>query len=148
VLFTETATGESAIRLFLESTLEHQEGAGPLEYGASSFSFWTHHPGLAAVFQTPLLGDTSLFKLSFLMFAGFCLSLAALTKGRSPAQLAALTAAAAAAVQLWKTHATGSYVEWYLPFLMIALFTQGGIAVTGEGKAGLDAEPSATPATV
>jgi hypothetical protein len=148
VLFTETATGESAIRLFLESTLEHQEGAGPLEYGASSFSFWTHHPGLAAVFQTPLLGDTSLFKLSFLMFAGFCLSLAALTKGRSPAQLAALTAAAAAAVQLWKTHATGSYVEWYLPFLMIALFTQAGIAPTGEGKADRDAEPSATPVTV
>ena len=26
-----------------------------------------------------------------------------------------------AAVQLWKSHAAGTYVEWYLPFLLIAL---------------------------
>ncbi len=27
----------------------------------------------------------------------------------------------AAAFQLWKTHAGGTYVEWYLPFLLLAL---------------------------
>ena len=123
--FTDAGPGENAISLFLESTLEHQEGTGPLEYGLSSFSFWTHHPGLSAIFQRPLFGDSSLYKLSFLLFAGFCGFASMLAKDRSPAQLAALTAATAAAIQLWKTHATGSYVEWYLPFLLIAILTQG-----------------------
>lgn len=125
VVFTEPEPGQSAIRLFLESTLEHQEGTGPLEYGGSTFSFWNHHPSLAAILQVPLFGDTSLFKLSFMLFAAFCAVATIASKGRSPAQLAALTAAVAAAVQLWKTHATGSYVEWYLPLLMVALFAQG-----------------------
>ena len=136
--FTHAAPGESAVRLFVESTLEHQEGTGPRQYGASQFSFWTHQPGLAAVFQRPLFGDSSLLKLSFILFVGFCGFLTWLAKDRSVAQLAGLTAAAAAAVQLWKTHATGSYVEWYLPFLMIALFTQSvehGSAADDHGSA-------------
>jgi hypothetical protein len=122
--FTEAGPGENAIRLFLESTLEHQEGTDPLEYGTSSLSFWNHQPGLAAIFHAPLVGDSSLFKLTFILFATFCLVLAFMAKGRTRAQLAGLTAAAGAAVQLWKTHATGSYVEWYIPFILIALFAQ------------------------
>jgi len=110
-----------AMRLFLESTLEHQEGAGALEYGASTFGFWGTHPGLAAVFQQPLFGSTSLFKPMFLGFVALCLAAAVWARGRTVPQLAALTAMLAAAIQLWKTHATGSYVEWYLPFLIIAL---------------------------
>src|SRR5205085_1610658 len=35
---------------------------------------------------------------------------------------ALLAAAIAAAVQLWKTQATGTYVEWYYPLLLIGLF--------------------------
>ena len=124
VAFTPTGPDENALSLFLESTLEHQEGTGPREYGGSEFSFWTYQPGLSAVFQTPMFGESSLFKLSFILFATFCLTLSYLARGRSVAQLAGLTAAAAAAVQLWKTHATGSYVEWYLPFLMLALLAQ------------------------
>ena len=45
-----------------------------------------------------------------------------LARGRSLAQLALLIAAMAAAVQLWKTHAGGTYVMWYLPFLLLGLF--------------------------
>jgi len=124
ITMTDTGPGDSAVGLFFESTLEHQEGTGPREYGGSEFSFWTHQPGLSAAFQTPLVGGSSLFKLSFLLYAGFVGLLSLASRGRTVAQLAALTGAAAAAVQLWKTHATGSYVEWYLPFLMIALFAQ------------------------
>ena len=121
VVYYSHAPAGDALRLFMESTLEHQEGGSPLEYGASRFSFWGTHPALAAVFQRPLFGSTSLFKPMFLAFAALCLAAAWWARGRTVPQLAALTAMLAAAIQLWKTHATGSYVEWYLPFLIIAL---------------------------
>jgi hypothetical protein len=37
-------------------------------------------------------------------------------------------------IQLWKTHATGSYVEWYLPFLIIALVGQVATARPPDGQ--------------
>jgi hypothetical protein len=130
----------SAIRLFLESTLEHQEGAGALEYGASTFSFWGTHPALAAVLQQPLFGTTSLFKPMFLAFVALCLAAAFWARGRTVPQFAALTAMLAAAIQLWKTHATGSYVEWYLPFLIIAL-----LGAAASGSRGEPENPSPAP---
>ncbi|MDX1649472.1 MAG: hypothetical protein R3263_06430, partial [Myxococcota bacterium] len=51
-----------------------------------------------------------------------------LARGRTPAQLALLTAALALAVQLWKPHAGGTYVTWYYPFLLIGLFAGGARA--------------------
>lgn len=130
--FTQAGPDESAIRLFVESTLEHQEGAGQFEYGASSFTFWTHRPSLAAILQTPIFGSSSLFKPTFLAFLGFVGVCAALARNRSALQLAALTGAVAAAIQLWKTHATGSYVEWYLPFIMLALFAQSHVGTEAD----------------
>lgn len=121
LVFTPPLDGKGPIRLFLESTLEHQEGMAAREYGASLYSFWGTHPGAAAVWQAPLFGNTSLFKPTFLLFAAAALASAAWVRGRSVAQLAAITAALGAGVQLWKTHATGSYVEWYMPFLLLAL---------------------------
>lgn len=122
--FTHAPAGVSPLRLFLESTLEHQEGTGAREYGASKIGFWGSHPELA-FWQTPLFGDTSLFKPTFLLFAAFASGLFFLARNRTPAQFAGLVAAVGAGVQLWKTHAQGSYVEWYLPFLLIALFAVG-----------------------
>jgi hypothetical protein len=55
--------------------------------------------------------------LALLSLGGFFLA-----RNRRPAQLALLLAAIAAAVQLWKTQATGTYVEWYYPLLLIGLF--------------------------
>lgn len=121
VAFTPAPEGSNAIAMFLSSTLEHQEGVGLRQYGASTFGFWGTHPGLASFWQAPLWGTFSLFKPSFLVYAGFCLATFFLARGRSLAQLAGLTAALTAGVQLWKTHAAGSYVEWYLPFLLVAL---------------------------
>lgn len=135
VYFTHAPPGENPIRLVLQSTLEHQEGTRPLEYGASHFGFWGTHPQLAAFWQRPLFGDTSLFKPTFLLFASFSLGALFLARGRSLPQLAALTAALGAGVQLWKTHAAGSYVEWYLPFLLVALL----------GAAGRDAQQDSAP---
>lgn len=121
LIFTPAPEGTNSISMFLESTLEHQEGLGSKEYGGSPFGFWGTHPELAAFWQVPLFGTGSLFKPTFLIFASFAASAFFLARGRSLAQLAALTAMVGAAVQLWKTHAAGSYVEWYYPFLLIAL---------------------------
>jgi hypothetical protein len=125
VWFTHAGPGESALRLMLQSTLEHQEGFGAREYGASAFSFWGTHPGLAAFWQHPLYGSTSVFKPTFLLFVGLCLAAAVWARARTVPQFAALTAMLGSAIQLWKTHATGTYVEWWLPFLLIALFCAG-----------------------
>ena len=60
VAFTP-ATGEAgSVSLFLESTVEHQEGIGDREYGTSSLGFWGTHPRLARFWQSPLVG-TSVF---------------------------------------------------------------------------------------
>jgi len=127
VAFTPSVGDQGPVSLFLDSTLEHQEGAAEDEYGKSPFSFWGTHPGLADVFHTPLVGSSSLFKPTFLLFAAYCIAMFFFAKGRSIPQLAALTASVAAGLQLWKSHATGTYVEWYLPFLVIALLgTAGG----------------------
>ena len=133
VYFThDTVLG--SVRLFLESTLEHQEGFGPLQYGNSANSFWTTHPGLAAVLQRPVFGTTSLFKPTFLGFMALCLAAAWWARGRTVPQFAALTAMLGSGIQLWKTHATGSYVEWYLPFLIIALVGQVATARPPDGQ--------------
>ncbi|HXI21527.1 MAG TPA: hypothetical protein VNH46_10600, partial [Gemmatimonadales bacterium] len=125
LVFSRGLQGETAAQAFERSTVEHQEGTTAREYGASHFSFWGTHPALAEVWQRPLTRGSSIFKPTFLLFVGFCGLTFFLARGRSQAQLAGLTAAVAAAVQLWKTHATGTYVAWYLPFLLLALLAAG-----------------------
>jgi hypothetical protein len=119
---THPPPGQGFVRMFLESTLEHQEGIGEQRYGASLLSFWGHYPGLARYLQQPLFGSGSLWKPMFLLFVGLCGAGFFLARGRSQVQLVALTAMLAAGVQLWKTHAGGTYVEWYYPFVLLALF--------------------------
>jgi hypothetical protein len=124
--FTPTSGDKGPVALFLESTLEHQEGTGTREYGKSVDSFWGTHPDAAAFWQKPLTAGTSLLKPSFLLFAAAALLSAWWVRTRSLMHLAAITAALGAGIQLWKTHATGSYVEWYFPFLLLALMAGGG----------------------
>jgi hypothetical protein len=136
VAFTPAPEGSNAITMFLNSTLEHQEGVGLREYGASTFGFWGTHPSLASFWQAPLWGTFSLLKPSFLLYSGFSLATFFLARGRSWAQLAGLTAALTAGVQLWKTHAAGSYVEWYLPFLIVAILCSGSFDANADPDPG------------
>ncbi|HTL05533.1 MAG TPA: hypothetical protein VL241_07275 [Gemmatimonadales bacterium] len=110
-----------AIRTFLQAVIEHQEGTDPRDYGTSLFGFWGTHPGLAGVFHTPLLGGSPFTSPIFLIFLGCCALACWLVRNGTLATLAAASAAVAAAVQLWKTHGGGTYIEWYLPFLIVAL---------------------------
>ena len=144
IAFTPAPEGTNAISMFLQSTLEHQEGVGLRQYGASAFGFWGTHPGLASFWQAPLWGTSSLLKPSFLVYAACCLAAFFLARGRSVAQLAGLTAALTAGVQLWKTHAAGSYVEWYLPFLIVAILCLDPRSST-DGSAAADTPHATRP---
>ena len=122
VYFTGSIGDQGPIDLLLTSTLEHQEGVGQLEYGASKFSFWGTHPALASFWQQPVFGNTAIFKPSFILFSALSAFAFFLVRGKDRVQLALLVAVLASAIQLWKTHAGGTYVEWYLPFLLIGFF--------------------------
>jgi len=121
IWFTGTLDGKGSVQLMLESTLEHQEGFSDDQYGQSPFSFWGNFPALAAFWQAPLIGSTSIFKPTFLIFASYCLAAFFLARGKTELEFSLLLASLAAALQLWKTHAAGTYVEWYYPFLLIGL---------------------------
>jgi hypothetical protein len=122
IYFTGSIGDQGPIDLLITSTLEHQEGIGEHEYGATKFSFWGAYPALASFWQQPMFGGTSIFKPSFILFLTLSALAFFLVRGKGRVQLALLVAVLASAIQLWKTNAGGTYVEWYLPFLLIGIF--------------------------
>jgi hypothetical protein len=118
---TERAGGRNPIELFLEGSIAHQEA--PDQYGSSTLSFFGAHPAAKATIRAPLFGEKArMVTPVFLLAAGFSLAGFWLGRRRTPAQLAFLTASTIACVQLWKHHASGTYVEWYYPLLLIGVF--------------------------
>ena len=124
LLMTQTTENESAFKAIYESTVGHQEAKDA--YGSSTFSFWGTHPRLATFWQKPFIEGRYLLKPSFLLFSLFIIGTFFMSRGRTVTQFAFLTAAVAIAVQLWKSHAGGTYVEWYYPFFLIGLLGYQG----------------------
>ena len=120
LLMTQSSETESALQIIYKSTVAHQEAKD--SYGSSTFSFWGLHPNFASFWQTPFIEGWFLLRPSFLTFAAFIGGTFFMARNRTTTQLAFLTAAIAIAIQLWKSHAGGTYVEWYYPFLLIGLF--------------------------
>ena len=110
-----------AVKQFLAAVIEHQEGVGPRQYGASTFGFWGTHPGLASFWHHPLVGSSPFLHPMFLVFMLLCIGACFWVRRGGLTSLAAATALVGAGVQLWKTHGGGTYIEWYLPFLILAL---------------------------
>jgi hypothetical protein len=119
VLLTHHTPGESVFSVLYESTVGHQEAHGG--YGSSTFSFWGTQPWLGALWQRTLVPGWYLLRPSVILFALLIGASFFLARNRSVPQLAFLTAAVIIAVQIWKSHAGGTYVEWYYPFLLIGL---------------------------
>lgn len=122
LLLTDSPEGGSVLQTIYESTVGHQESKDA--YGSSTFSFWGTHPRWAAFWQEPLIQDSYLLKPSFLVFALLVGASFFMARDRTVTQFAFLTAAIAIAIQLWKSHAGGTYVEWYLPFFLVGLLAQ------------------------
>jgi hypothetical protein len=153
IIWTDRSPEKGPVRLFFESTLDHQESDS--QYGMSPFGFFGVHPEIAAKLHRPLFDVPGLDRGSpvtkpmFLLLAGLSLLGFFLARHRRPAQLAMLLGAIAAAVQLWKTQATGTYVEWYYPLFLIGLFadrpTVGIVSsVRAEGPVSSPPRPSPT----
>lgn len=130
---TDSIGDYGPIELFLRNIIAHQEGSGSGDYGTSRFGFWGTHPELAQMFQTPLFGETGLFKPTFLMVAGLSVATFFLAKGRSVVRVALLMAGVGAATQLWKTHGGGTYVTFYLPLLIFGLVSRDYDEVQSHG---------------
>lgn len=121
VAFTPAPSMVESVALFLRSVVAHQEGAGFREYGSSTFGFWGTHPGLAGFWHEPVVGTSPFADPSFLLLVIGCLAVCWWTRRGGLVALAGATAAVGAGVQLWKTHGGGTYIEWYLPVLILAL---------------------------
>jgi hypothetical protein len=117
LLLSQPAGGHGKIGTIMSDTLGHQES--PDAYGSSPFGFWGQRGGVRLWLMTPLVDGQSMTRPVVLMFFGFAAGMFALARRRTPAQLALIVAAVAMGAELWKIHATATYVTWYYPFLLI-----------------------------
>ncbi|MBA3884453.1 MAG: hypothetical protein H0X67_01830 [Acidobacteria bacterium] len=117
---SQAADGRGLIGTILHDTMGHQQD--PAAYGSSPFGFWGLRGGIREALREPLVAGNYNTSPSFLMFAVFVVATFFLARGSTPAQLALLTGALAIGAQMWKIHATGVYVTWYYPFLLLGLF--------------------------
>lgn len=123
LLLSEPANGRGLVGTILYDTLGHQEA--PEAYGSSPFGFWGQRSGVRGWLMTPLAGTQAMSRPVLLAFFAFAASMWWLARRRTPAQFALLVAAVAMGAQLWKIHATATYVTWYYPFLLLGLFCEG-----------------------
>lgn len=119
---SSAADGRSRLGTIVHDTLgHHTELSG---YGSSPFGFWGQRGGLRGWFVAPLVGDSPVTSPAYLAFFGMIAGCFALARGARPHELALLHAAVAIAAALLKIHATGTYVAWSYPFLLLGLFAQ------------------------
>jgi hypothetical protein len=122
LVMSRPADGRSLIGTIVYDTIGHQES--PTAYGSSPFGFWGQRGGVRGWLMQPLAGASSMTRPIVLIFFAGSLAAFALARGRTPAQLALIVAAIAMGAQLWKIHATATYVTWYYPFLLLGFLRE------------------------
>jgi hypothetical protein len=124
VYTTSRPAGErSRLGTILYDTFGHH--TDPAGYGSSVFGFWGQREGIRRVLSTPLVGGSGLTSPAWLAFAAFLAATFFLARGRRPADLALLAGAVAVAATLVKPHATGTYLAWYYPLLLMGWLANG-----------------------
>jgi len=117
LLLSRPAHGRGLLATIASDTLGHQESFEA--YGSSPFGFWGQRGGVRGWLMTPLAGNEPMTRPVVLMFFLFVASMFVVAQRRTPAQFALVVAAVAIGAELWKIHATATYVTWYYPFLLI-----------------------------
>jgi hypothetical protein len=120
---SQPAGDRSRLGTIMYDTFGHH--TDPAGYGSSVFGFWGQREGIRRVLSTPLVGSSGLTSPVWLVFAAFLGGTFWLARGRRPADLALLTGAVAIGATLVKPHATGTYLAWSYPLLLIGLLTSG-----------------------
>ena len=117
------AAGRSRLGTIIYDTFGHH--TDPAGYGSSPFGFWGQRGGIRRALATPLVGNSGLTSPAWLIFAAFMTATFFLARGRRPAELALLAGAVAVGATLIKPHATGTYLAWFYPLLLVG-FLAGG----------------------
>lgn len=124
LLQSRAANGRSRVGTILYDTIGHQES--PEAYGSSPFGFWGQRTGVRGWLMTPVVAGQSMTRPVVLAFFVFAALMFPVAQRRTPAQFALIVAAVAMGAQLWKIHATATYVTWYYPFLLIGFLCGPG----------------------
>ncbi len=120
---SQPAGERSRLGTIMYDTFGHH--TDPHGYGSSVFGFWGQREGIRRVLATPLVGGSGFTSPAWLAFAAFLVATFFLARGRSAAELALLAGAVAIGATLIKPHATGTYLAWAYPLLLLGLVTSG-----------------------
>ena len=117
------ANGRSRVGTLLHDTFGHH--TDPASYGRSPFGFWGQRDGIRGWIARPITGTSGLAAPAFIAFAALCAAAFFRARGRSAARLALVTGALALGASMIKIHATGCYVAWAYPFLLLGFLLDG-----------------------
>ena len=117
------ADGLGLIGTIMRDTLGHQ--TNPRGYGMAPFGLWGQQTGILRWMLQPLAGASALASPGFLLYCAGLGATAIMATRAGPVGLALLTAAAVMGANLWRIPGTGSYMNWYYPFLLIGVLGPG-----------------------
>ncbi|HEX6162422.1 MAG TPA: hypothetical protein VFZ31_03585 [Vicinamibacterales bacterium] len=124
VLFaSRPADGMGLVATIVRDTLGHQ--TNPEVYGRTPFGFWGQQTGVWRWLIQPMTGESAMLSPFFLLYCSFLVATMVMARNAGVVGLALLTGAVALGANIWKINATGAYLAWYYPFLLIGTLGPG-----------------------
>ena len=123
LLASRPADGLGLVATIVRDTLGHQ--TDPEVYGRTPFGFWGQQTGVWRWLIQPMTGQSAMLSPFFLLYCAFLGATAIMARNAGVVGLALLTSAVALGANIWKIHATGAYLSWYYPFLLIGALGPG-----------------------
>lgn len=123
LLASRPADGLGLVATIVRDTLGHQ--TDPQVYGRTPFGFWGQQTGVWRWLIQPMVGESAMLSPFFLLYCAFLVATAIMARNVGLVGLALLTSAVALGANIWKIHATGAYLAWYYPFLLIGALGPG-----------------------
>ena len=123
LMASRPADGLGLVATIVRDTLGHQ--TDPEVYGRTPFGFWGQQTGVWRWLIQPMVGESAMLSPFFLLYCAFLGATAIIARNAGLVGLALLTSAVALGANIWKIHATGAYLAWYYPFLLIGALGPG-----------------------
>ena len=142
LMASRPADGLGLVATIVRDTLGHQ--TDPEVYGRTPFGFWGQQTGVWRWLIQPMAGESAMLSPFFLLYCAFLIATAIMARHAGLVGLALLTSAVALGANLWKIHATGAYLAWYYPFLLIGVLGPGMLMRRRAADAGAGAGPNET----
>jgi hypothetical protein len=123
LLASRPADGLGLVATIVRDTLGHQ--TDPEVYGRTPFGFWGQQTGVWRWLIQPMVGESAMLSPFFMLYCAFLVATAIMARNAGLVGLALLTSAVVLGANIWKIHATGAYLAWYYPFLLIGALGPG-----------------------